>query len=213
MQGKGKRTYHRGNVREDLLSAAEDILDTESLESITVRRLTSTIGVTPGNFYNHFENLNELLAHLGAKKLRAMSARTEAARNRHRKPILRLRAAAREFIHLAADQPQAYQLMFGHLVAALNQYPIYLDAAEDAFEASVNDLYGEPVYDRNDRKASHERCVHGYAMFALLNGLARDVIDGLVGFSSPEEIDQFTDAVLDSLLQGRAFRDLEHRLG
>ncbi len=211
MTDNRRRPYHRGNVREDLIDCAERILVEESLDHITVRRLTSTIGVTPANFYNHFENLQELLAHLAARKLRAVQARTDAARQRHRKPILRIRASAREFVHCAMEEPQAYVLMFGHLVASLNRFPVYRDAAEDAFEVSVNDLYGEEIYDRTNPTESHRRCLHGYALFALLNGLARDVIDGLVNFKDPREINQFVDDMIDSLVMGRAHADLSHR--
>ncbi|XOV90593.1 MAG: TetR/AcrR family transcriptional regulator [Pseudomonadota bacterium] len=207
---KAKRTYHRGNVQEDLIASATLMVETDSLENITVRRLATSIGVTPGNFYNHFENLNALLAQVAARKLRQMAARTAEARQRHRKPILRVKSSAREFVHIAIEEPHAYALMFGHHVANLNEFDVYRDAAEDAFEASVNDLYGAQVYDRNDPKGSHERCIHGYALFALLNGLARDVIDGLVTFDKPQEIDQFTDAMVESLLLGTAHRDLKH---
>lgn len=206
------RPYHRGRVHEDLIECADDILKNETVDAITVRRLTTTIGVTPANFYNHFENLNELLAHLAARKLREMKVQMDASRKRHRKPLLRIRASAREFVHMAMSSPQAYNLMFGSLTGSLNRYPAYRDASEDAFEAFVNDLYGEAIYDRNNLKASHERCLHGYALFALLNGLARDVIDGLVSFDEPQEIDRFTDRMVESLLLGTAHADLKHRL-
>ena len=65
MKQGNRRAYHRGNVREDLLECAARMLRTESLDQITVRRLAGAIGITPGNVYNHFENLNELLAQWG----------------------------------------------------------------------------------------------------------------------------------------------------
>lgn len=208
---KSARAYHRGNVREDLVLAAEQVLDTQTLEDIAVRGLTQRIGVTPGNFYNHFANLNELLAHLAAKKMRDMTAAQDVIRARHRKPLLRIKASSRGFVHFAIEHPQAYRLMFGHLVPTMVEYPVFRDAAEDAFEKSVAELYGEGVYDRNDSKASHGRCPHAYAFFALLNGLARDVIDGLVTLDTIEEIDMFTDTIVESLLLGRAYADLHAR--
>ncbi len=210
---KKVRAYHRGNVREDLVLAAEQLLDKEMLEDIAVRRLALQVGVTPGNFYNHFANLNDLLAHLAAKKMRDMTAAQDVIRSRHRKPLLRIKATSRGFVHFAIDNPQAYRLMFGQLVPTMVQYPVFRDAAEDAFEKCVVDLYGEGVYDRNDLKGSHARCPHAYAFFALLNGLARDVIDGLVTLDTPAEIDRFTDTIVESLLLGRAYADLHAQLG
>ena len=43
------------------LAAAERILETESVEDVTARRLCREVGVTSGNFYNHFESLDFLL--------------------------------------------------------------------------------------------------------------------------------------------------------
>jgi len=212
MSSRQKRTYHKGNVREDLLSMAEKILKEETVQKITVRSLTSRVGVTPGNFYNHFENLNELLANVAAKKMRERIKRVKDARNKHRKPLLRLKAGARETVHMAFENPESYRLMMGNLVPSLTDYPVFYDAAEDSFEALNKELYGEGVYDRHDLKASHKRCPHSYALMSLLNGVTRDVIDGLVNLDSLEEIDEFTDTMMDSLLCGRAFFDLEDRL-
>jgi AcrR family transcriptional regulator len=206
------RTYHRGNVKEDLITAAERILDGETLEAITVRRLAGEIGVTPGNFYNHFTNLDELLAYVAGNKMRAMSAQVEAARARHRKPLLRIKAAARTFVRFAFEAPQAHRLMFGQRVAALSKYPVFFDAAEDAFERLVAELYGPGIYDRHDPKASHARCPHAYALFAMLNGLAYDVIDRLATLDTVDEIDDFVETMIDSLLLGRAHADLGDRI-
>jgi AcrR family transcriptional regulator len=60
------RQYHKGNVAEDLKLAALRILDTERVEDLSVRRLTREVGVTPANFYNHFQTLTDLLMDVGA---------------------------------------------------------------------------------------------------------------------------------------------------
>ena len=63
-----KRPYHRGNVAEDLIAAAVRLLKTERYEDLSVRRLTREVGVTPANFYNHFENLEDLLLTIAAER-------------------------------------------------------------------------------------------------------------------------------------------------
>src|SRR4051812_9067388 len=60
------RAYHKGNVAQDLLEVATRLLKTERVEDITVRRLCREVGVTPGNFYNHFPTLEWLLLDLAA---------------------------------------------------------------------------------------------------------------------------------------------------
>jgi len=46
----------------------------------------------------------------------------------------------------------------------------------------------------------------------MMNGLAHNVIDGLVSLETPKEIDDFTDAVTASFLLGVAHEELAERL-
>ena len=61
-QNRKRPSYHRGNVREDLITLGKKILESEGLAAITLRRLTREIGVNPTNFYNHFSNMEYLYA-------------------------------------------------------------------------------------------------------------------------------------------------------
>jgi hypothetical protein len=115
-------------------------------------------------------------------------------------------------VRFACKKPHRYRLVFGSAVWKLRTHPTFLDAAEDAFEALVKMLYGDDRYDRHDLRASHVRCLHAYALFSMMNGLAHNVIDGLVSLETPKEIDDFTDAVTASFLLGVAHEELAERL-
>lgn len=206
-------TYHKGNVKEDLLEAAGKVLDESGLEAVTVRKLCNVVGVTPGNFYNHYANLDDLLAHLWVRFFSEYRARIVIARNRHRRPIKRLKAAAREFVRFAMDNPAHYRLLYGSSVSSLMmKHEMLTSASDEVFRHTVMEIYGEDVYRTEDRPWSQRNLPHAYAYFALLNGLARDVIDGLVEFEAEEDIDPFIDRIIDSLLGGKAYADLGHRL-
>lgn len=211
MAKTGRKSYHRGNVKEDLLRAARTAVLEGALESISVRGLCADVGVTPGNFYNHYDNLDDLLAHLAVEFFVAYQERIQQARNRHRKPLLRLKAGAREFVQYAYENPQAYRLMFGTKVPSMMKQPIYREASERAMRNTVLEIYGEDIYAVDDTSKSQKECVHAYTFFALLNGLARDVIDGLVDLDSPTAINAFVDRVLDSLLLGGWTKELGDR--
>ena len=49
------------------MEVAGRILETETVEDLSVRRLAREVGMTPANFYNHYPSLNELLLEIGAK--------------------------------------------------------------------------------------------------------------------------------------------------
>lgn len=60
------RSYHKGNVAKDLRNTAERMLSKGTLEEITIRRLTKEVGVSPANFYNHYDGIEDLLSSIAS---------------------------------------------------------------------------------------------------------------------------------------------------
>lgn len=59
--------YHHGNVKNELVSAALEIMEHEDLESISLRRLARVIEVCPAAVYNHFANKKALMEEIKTK--------------------------------------------------------------------------------------------------------------------------------------------------
>lgn len=83
---KSGSNYHHGNVKEALLTAAQNHIENNQCEKISLRALSKEVGITPSAVYNHFadkdalllaikirifQNLNRFL-HTIAKKLRTL---------------------------------------------------------------------------------------------------------------------------------------------
>lgn len=58
------RLEHARQMRESILDAAADVLRTDGLESLTVRRVVERAGSSIGAYYHHFADKEELLAAL-----------------------------------------------------------------------------------------------------------------------------------------------------
>lgn len=109
--GPSNRPYHRGNVAADLRAAAERILASENLEDVSVRRLAREVGIAPANFYNHFRNLDELLAKIASSSLeQAITRAVTTWSGPGSKPEL-LVASATEFIRFCLKNKQLMRLM------------------------------------------------------------------------------------------------------
>jgi len=54
------KSYHHGNLKEELVNQFLALLDTQNVESISLRKLAARIGVAPTAVYNHFKNKEEL---------------------------------------------------------------------------------------------------------------------------------------------------------
>lgn len=200
---KKVRSYHKGNVAEDLHSAAVKLLETENHEDISVRRLCQIVGVTPANFYNHYPSLNYLLQKIAADGfrqllrmrqavLKAAKTRQEAARN-----------TAAAYLEFAFANKQTFRLMFGQIPDSMRD-PTLREASDEGFSDFVQMVYGTPNYNPDDIPASHEKAIVAYAFFALLYGLARLSMEGQFYFHTGKKTEMldFVTAAADTFITG-----------
>jgi AcrR family transcriptional regulator len=206
------RPYHKGNVAEDLMAAAAKILKTERFEDLSVRRLAREVGVTPGNFYNHFPSLNDLLLDLAAEGFDERRRTTARIMRSSKTRAEAVRKSMVAFVDLAIENRQLFRIMFGQVPDA-SKYDRYREASDASFGQLVELVYGENIYDPNDIPASHERCAVAYGVFALAYGLALTVVEGQLEFHGAKraEIHRFVEHVVGSFFDGSAVEVLKEK--
>ena len=110
------RSFHHGNLRQELLDAA---LAASDIEGLSLRQLAASLGVTAAAAYRHFDSREDLLfevARCGFDRLRQRFAAAfdialppsdpEEARQR----LIRL---AQAYLQFADDEPAVWRLIFG----------------------------------------------------------------------------------------------------
>jgi AcrR family transcriptional regulator len=197
------RQYHKGNVAEDLMEVASRILETETVEDLSVRRLAREVGVTPANFYNHYPGLNDLLLEIGAKALRERARHLAHIRRTSKTKAEAIRRVVRSYIDLALSKYQLFRIVFG-LIPDCMQHRRFSEASDESMGELVELVYGQRIHDPADLDASRERCKAAYGVFALGYGLARITVDGSVPFSTERRADmlRFVDSVVDGFIAG-----------
>ena len=125
------RQYHKGNVVEDLKLAALRLLESERVEDLSMRRLTREVGVTPANFYNHFDSLDELLIALGADAFRERARYMAHIKRTSKTRAEAIQRLALSYLDLALARPQMFRIMFGLLPEA-QKNPDFRDASDDS---------------------------------------------------------------------------------
>lgn len=203
------RAYHKGNVADDLMAAARKILKTERVEDVSVRRLAREVGVTPGNFYNHFESLDVLLLEIAAD---AFDTRTRAQAKLIKKAGSRtdaLIATTLDFVEFAIREKQMFRIMFGRIPGSF-AHDRFRQASDAAFAQLVEFVYREPRYVPDDRALSHARSPVGYGLFCLMYGLARNISENQIEFSDGDRggVTQFVEDVVRSFVDGTAVAEL-----
>ncbi len=106
-----RRTYHVGNVRVQLLSAARDILQESGRAGLSLRAIADRAGVAPGTVYYHYADKAALLGGLAVDGFRQLAdAMRQAYEARGEDSGLRSIGAA--YLSFLRQKPELYELMY-----------------------------------------------------------------------------------------------------
>ncbi len=111
-------TYHRDNLREDLLDAALAELREKGSGAFSIRNVASRCGVSHNAPYRHFDSKERLLDELaregfsGLVKALERSVRPAAGQSRGGRAADRLVALLRAYLGFAEKNPELVDLMF-----------------------------------------------------------------------------------------------------
>ncbi len=206
---RAKRSYHKGHVAQDLLAAAARILKNESVEALSVRRLAREVGVTPANFYNHFPSLEDVLLTLAAEGFDTIAADTRRCMEKSKTRKEGLIESSVGFVNFAIANKQVFRIMFGQVPDAVHNEKFRI-ASDKSFAQLVRFIYGEWRYDRENLIETHHRAAVAYGMFALVYGLARNIIEDQFEFETggKAEIRRFVEEVMKTYADGTAAKVL-----
>lgn len=122
-------------LRERLIGVTLDLVATEGIESLTLRRIARRAGVSHGAPLRHFASLADLRSEVAAEGFRRLRASIDAAAESlpsGTDALSRLRAAGRGYVRAAVADPGLFTLMF---------QPDRLDATNAHFVADSRDAF------------------------------------------------------------------------
>jgi AcrR family transcriptional regulator len=169
---KAANSYHHGDLREALLSAAIKFIREGGFQQMSLRALARRAGVSPAAPYHHFKDKNELLAEVATDSFRRMTEDMQRAQQRlpeRADAVDRFIAIGRSYMSFAIKHPAHFQVMFGPILMDKAQYPHLQEAASECFEqlhSTVTLAFGEdgtPEAIRNVALTSWST-VHGAAV-------------------------------------------------
>ncbi|GAA5500776.1 hypothetical protein Dxin01_00501 [Deinococcus xinjiangensis] len=147
---------------EPILDAAQQLLETEGLDALSMRSLAQRLGVRPSSLYRHFESREVLLRALGDRAALALRDALQAAAL-GLEPRPALYAAAQTYLSYARTHPHIYAL----LLTKGDELPpeqLALSAGKKLWEtllALVGALSGHP--DDTDHTVAFWTFLHGFA--------------------------------------------------
>ena len=134
--GRERRTYHHGNLREALVQAALDMIGQRGLAGLAIAEIARVLGVSPAAPYRHFRDRNALIAEVARRGFERLTADLDAAWAGGRPdPVTAIERCGRAHLAFAKADPAAYAAMFdpGTDPATGKVDPAVQDASDAAF--------------------------------------------------------------------------------
>ncbi len=130
-----RKSYHHGDLKNALIQAGAEILASEGVGGLTLRKAAQRAGVTHSAPYAHFADKQALVAAISTDGLRRLRERIEETSPASRDPLARLVNAAWETVRFGIEQPDHYRVTFSNAIEQEHEYPAYVATAHGSFEA------------------------------------------------------------------------------
>jgi AcrR family transcriptional regulator len=174
MNESSAKSYHHGNLRNELLDTAEAHLS-QGLEELSLRALARSVGVSQTAPYRHFSDKSELLAALASRGYRKLlDALIAAGNSAGSDSEQEMYAFAHCYVHYAVANRDLFKLMFGPALQPQGNYPELRDSARETY-----DLVREIMRSGIDRGQFCEEDIDylANAAWSAVHGLATLKID------------------------------------
>ncbi|WP_119390859.1 TetR/AcrR family transcriptional regulator [Taklimakanibacter lacteus] len=169
---KRPKTYHHGDLREALVTAAVALLEEKGLASFTLRECARRAGVSHAAPAHHFATAADLLAEIAARGFeRFVAALGKAADAADASPAARLAAMGQAYVGFALANPAVYGLMFRAGAGPL-QSPHLKTAASAAWQQLCDSVAAVLGPERRDEVTAKAAVV-----WALVHGTATLLLD------------------------------------
>jgi AcrR family transcriptional regulator len=183
-------------TRSGIVEATRELIRSEGLDAISLRRVGRAVGVTAPALYAHVNDKEDLLRAVAATQYAELVDRLMAVDEDD--PLDRVRSSCHVYVDLALDEPELFRVMFLFPPAVDDVDPlgVELDAATEAFAISAAAataaveaglLDGDPL-------------TISFALWTASHGLASVIQMGLQ-LTEQQQAD-LTDTVIDGLLRG-----------
>lgn len=169
-----RTNYHHGALREALLRATLELIESEGIGAVSLRQVARTAGVSPGAPYHHFPDRAALLTALSDEGFRRLTTTLNDAHDTAATPTEALEAILNAYVDFARANPAYFRLMFRPELKQSHKSEAGLEAGEAAF-AVLDNTVGECL---TSKVTEADRNVLAITMWSLVHGYASLWLDG-----------------------------------
>ncbi len=201
-QESQSKPYHHGDLRQEILCAACDLLEENNIASLSLRAVAKKVGVSHTAPYRHFKDKESLLAGIAGIGFDQLSTQiADAVASYPDDPVMQLQEAGHRYVQLALSCPQCTQLMFSGILPCDDTYPDLRTAGDAAFEGLkyiIQQGQAQGVFKQGEIEMlalSAWSGIHGLSLL-LISGNLPEIL------SIPIDLRVVTSAVTNTMLEG-----------
>jgi AcrR family transcriptional regulator len=110
--GAENRPYHHGDLSRALVDAAQQLLERDGPNALSLRAVAREAGVSPAAPYHHFKDKSELLDAVAEQGWRKLNEALRAAPHGDGAPRERMPEMGVAYVRFAREHPALYRLMY-----------------------------------------------------------------------------------------------------
>ncbi|MGW4117000.1 TetR/AcrR family transcriptional regulator [Nocardia sp. NPDC004711] len=178
-----KDRYHHGDLREELLRASLQLIESEGLAAVSLRKVAREAGVSSGAPYHHFADRAALMSALATRGFEILGAAMASARVAAPDPRAALLAMAEGYVGFARDHAAYFRIMFRPELSQPEKHPD-TEAAGDAAYAILESAVADAVHSGFLPATDAETLA--LAWWSLAHGMAALTVDGKFGLRATQ---------------------------
>src|SRR5512133_3651358 len=126
--------YHHGDLKNALIQAGIEILATEGVGSLSLRKVAQKAGVSHSAPYAHFADKQALIAAISTEGYRRLYERLLTInRNFAGDPLRQLVEADWVYNGFALDDPAHFKITFSGVIEKEKEYPEFVEMSQRSF--------------------------------------------------------------------------------
>ncbi len=175
-----KKSYHHGNLREALVEAALELLSTDGVDGVSLRKVASKAGVSATALYTHFKNKRELLAVLATRGFEGLTQAMVTHSDAIEDSVEKLVGIAQGYVHFAIENAALFQLMFGKQLSNLAEFPILAKASANSYKMMSNAVAVQINIKNGVNAKTSPPQIGAAAAWSMMHGLSTLINDGKI---------------------------------
>ncbi len=209
--GKGG-SYHHGDLRNALVTAAVAQIDAGGVAAFSLREAARTVGVSANAAYRHFADRSALLRAVAVRGFEQLARAMQRARARageagrdakeDAKEIARFKATGRAYVRFALRYPHRFRLMFGpDGLCTMREGDQPSPSAYDVLGESLDELVEAGLLSPRTRPRAT------LAAWTVVHGFATLLLEDASRYGTARERDAALEALLEFAVAGLLARD------